>query len=78
MSDTAPGPAAEPTHTWLITLQKPIGHGLSVVTMDGAYTVQPGDSRAIAYRKIRAWVDAKNPDMAGANVLFFSLEPNRL
>ncbi|MFJ9605451.1 hypothetical protein ACIRS1_03745 [Kitasatospora sp. NPDC101176] len=78
MSDTTSGPAAGPTHAWVITLQKPLAHGLATVTVDGTYSAQPGDTRPIAYRKVRTWVDEQDPDMAGANVLFFSLEPYRL
>ncbi|MFE2412463.1 hypothetical protein ACFXDE_29355 [Kitasatospora sp. NPDC059408] len=68
----------EATHAWVITLQRPAAGGLATVTVDGVYAAQPGTTRQDAYQEIRAWVAEQHPHMAGANVLFFSLEPNRL
>ncbi|MFJ6772634.1 hypothetical protein ACIQOV_16985 [Kitasatospora sp. NPDC091257] len=77
---TAPGPVpVEPTHAWLITLQRPVERGvLATFTTEGTYTAKPGATRQSAYREIRALLDRQHPELAGANVLFFSLEPNRL
>ncbi|MFF2749508.1 hypothetical protein ACFVVA_28700 [Kitasatospora sp. NPDC058048] len=76
---TTPGPIpVEPTHTWLITLQKPLSYGVSTLTLNGVLTPEPGETRQSAYRKIRNSIDRQEPDMVGANVLFFSLEPYRL
>ncbi|MEU6967352.1 hypothetical protein AB0A71_06355 [Kitasatospora aureofaciens] len=78
MSDTTAVPAAEPTHSWLITLQYPIPHGFAVTTQKGTLTVQPGTTRESAYLDIRAWLTQHQPEWADASVLFFSLEPYRL
>ncbi|WP_030241012.1 hypothetical protein [Streptomyces sp. NRRL S-350] len=70
--------SVEPTHAWLMTLQRPVGNGLATFTSNGTYTAKPGATREDAYRDIRAWLNQQRPEMADACVLFFSLEPNRL
>ncbi|MET8545231.1 hypothetical protein ABZW03_32020 [Kitasatospora sp. NPDC004799] len=77
---TTPSPVpVEPTHAWLITVQRPVERGvLATFTTEGTYTAGPGATREGAYREIRALLDQQRPELAGANVLFFSLEPNRL
>ncbi|WP_031067305.1 hypothetical protein [Streptomyces sp. NRRL WC-3742] len=73
---TAPG--GEPTHAWMITLQRPIPNGLNTLTFEGGYTAAPGTDRQRAYKEIRAQIDRQRPELAGAVLLFFSLEPYRL
>ncbi|MEW1914641.1 hypothetical protein AB0442_40770 [Kitasatospora sp. NPDC085895] len=65
-------------HSWLITLQLKIGGGFGVLTTEGTIPIAPGGSRTGAYREIRAELARQNPDLEQANVLFFSLEPDRL
>ncbi|MFF4380315.1 hypothetical protein [Kitasatospora sp. NPDC001547] len=78
MTSTA-APAAQPTHAWLITLQRPLERGvLATFTTEGTYTALPGATRQKAYQEIRALLAKERPELRDANVLFFSLEPNRL
>ncbi|MEV4611672.1 hypothetical protein AB0K43_03590 [Kitasatospora sp. NPDC049258] len=80
MSDTTvTTAAADRTYAWIITLQAWIGNGtLSVSTTDGNYTPPAGATRADAYRAIRESVTRQKPELANANTMFFSLEPNQL
>ncbi|MEV7182685.1 hypothetical protein [Kitasatospora sp. NPDC093102] len=83
MPDTTAGaiPAAEPTHTWLITLQYPLGNGgFAVTSRHGSSTFAPGSSRERAYVAIRVWLARYEPELAecNAHLVFFSLEPYRL
>ncbi|MET8623595.1 hypothetical protein ABZW30_07540 [Kitasatospora sp. NPDC004669] len=77
LSDTATS-AAEPTHFWLITLQYPVHHGFAIATRTGSSTLPPGSTRERAYVGIREWLEQREPQLGGASVLFFSLEPYRL
>ncbi|MFJ9460351.1 hypothetical protein ACIRST_35420 [Kitasatospora sp. NPDC101447] len=70
--------SAEPTHTWLITLQFPTATGYAVATRSGTSTFPSGSPRADAYVGIREWLEQREPQLGGASVLFFSLEPYRL
>nr|BFD92238.1 hypothetical protein KitaXyl93_35980 [Kitasatospora sp. Xyl93] len=73
--------AAEPTHTWLITLQFPHGNGgFAVATRHGSSMFEPGSSREHAYQSIRAWLARHEPELheRNAHLVFFSLEPYRL
>ncbi|WP_030273475.1 hypothetical protein [Streptomyces sp. NRRL B-24484] len=63
---------------WLLTLQIPIHNGFQTFTGGGIYTARAGATRDAAYKQIRAWITEQNPAMERADVLFFSLEPNRL
>ncbi|MFD8393077.1 hypothetical protein ACFV2N_28710 [Streptomyces sp. NPDC059680] len=63
------------THFFVLTLDKP---GQFMVTQEGTCTPPPGHSRQDMYRLIYQAVTANDPDLAGASVAFFSLEPNRL
>ncbi|PBC77099.1 hypothetical protein BX265_1836 [Streptomyces sp. TLI_235] len=65
-------------YSWLITLQFRIGGGFGVLTTEGTIPITPGASRTRAYRNIRAELTLQNPDLEQANVLFFSLDPDRL
>ncbi|MFE2721327.1 hypothetical protein [Kitasatospora sp. NPDC059327] len=81
MSETVPQScvADAPTlYSWVITLQYPMGSGFRVITHSGTYPSQPGASRTEAYRAIRDAIARVEPRAATANVLFLSLEPDRL
>ncbi|WP_371670071.1 hypothetical protein OG985_21995 [Streptomyces sp. NBC_00289] len=73
---TAPAaPPAEDTHFFVLTLEKP---GRFSMTQEGTCTPPPGSSRRDMYRLIYQSVTAQDPNLSGASVGFFSMEPNRL
>lgn len=65
---------------FVLTVQKPApgGGGYIVADWAGYMTPAPGWTRHDTYLAIRAEHVKQNPNMAGAGVLFFSLEPNQL
>ncbi|MFI5548837.1 hypothetical protein [Streptomyces sp. NPDC051738] len=63
------------THFWVMSIEKP---GLASATQSGTYILRPGDTRQDAYNEIYGAVTDAHPNLRGATVLFFSLEPNRL
>ncbi|WP_405635282.1 hypothetical protein OHB53_18325 [Streptomyces sp. NBC_00056] len=63
------------THFFVLTLNKP---GELMVTQEGTCTPQPGATRQDMYRLLYDAVTSQDPDLSGAAVGFFSLEPNRL
>ncbi|MFF1793915.1 hypothetical protein ACFVXQ_06720 [Kitasatospora sp. NPDC058263] len=77
-TDTTADQIPEPTHTWLITLQVPVGSGFVVVTRSGDSTFPPGSARGAAYGSVREWLGRRDPQLRDGVVLFFSLEPYRL
>ncbi|MEW1914182.1 hypothetical protein AB0442_38170 [Kitasatospora sp. NPDC085895] len=76
--NTTTAPVQPVLYSWLITLQVKISTGFGVFTTEGTIPVAPGGSRARAYRNIRAELTRQNPQLEQANVLFFSMEPDRL
>lgn len=74
------GPAAQQrgTHHFILTLQKPHREGFVTATFTNTFTPRPGDTRAEVYEVLCEQVTRANPDLARANVLFFSLERNQL
>ncbi|MFF2626011.1 hypothetical protein ACFVUN_09605 [Kitasatospora griseola] len=79
MSDsTTSAPVEEPTHAWLITLQYATDRGFAVATRHGNAVIAPGRSREQAYIDLRDTLARCEPELRGASVLFFSLEPYRL
>jgi hypothetical protein len=75
---TVPGVAEQGSHHFLITLQRPTGSGFGTADWSGTWTPPPGTTRADGYARIRADIAAAHPEFAQANVVFFTLEPNRL
>ncbi|MFF3067159.1 hypothetical protein [Kitasatospora sp. NPDC057936] len=75
---TTATPATEHTHSWLITLQFPVGNGFAIATRSGNSTFPPGSPREHAYLGIREWLARREPQLRDASVLFFSLEPYQL
>ena len=62
---------------WILTLQYPVpGQGFGVITRNSTLTAPPSTTRAAMFRNILQCVTEGNPEARGANVLFFSLEPN--
>ncbi|MGA6159305.1 hypothetical protein ACPEIC_38860 [Stenotrophomonas sp. NPDC087984] len=74
------GPAAQQqgSHHFVLTLQKPHGGGFISATFTNTITPRPGTTRADIYEALREQVTRANPELANANVMFFSLEPNGL
>lgn len=61
-------------HFWIITLEVP---GRASLTRQGVCDPQPGDTRAGLFDKVRAEIAQDFPDLATANTIFWSVEPNR-
>ncbi|MFE5517448.1 hypothetical protein ACFQ9Q_06875 [Streptomyces virginiae] len=70
-----PAPAAQGSHHWVLTLEMP---GRGMTTQFGTWTPPAGATRYDVLATLRAHIVAQNPEMASANIIFFSLEPNRL
>lgn len=66
---------AQGTHFFVLTLDKP---GEYMVTQEGTCTPPSGSTRPDMYRLLYDAVTSQDPDLSGAAVGFFSLEPNRL
>ncbi|MBM4794607.1 hypothetical protein HXP44_21710 [Streptomyces sioyaensis] len=63
------------THQWVITLEKP---GLASGSWYGVYTPPVGATRHDVFKVLKSGIEAENPELAGATVIFFALEPNTL
>ncbi|MEU8778588.1 hypothetical protein [Streptomyces sp. NPDC048606] len=75
-SSTPANPAAaQGSHMWVLTLDLP---GRTMTTQYGTWTPPAGTTRYDAFLAIRGDLVARHPEMANANTIFFSLEPNRL
>ncbi|MFH9870955.1 hypothetical protein ACH4NT_33385 [Streptomyces lydicus] len=70
-------PTAKPqgSHHWVITLEKP---GRVSGSWYGAYTPPTGATRHDVFKVLKSGIEAENPELAGATVVFFALEPNQL
>lgn len=67
------------THFYVLTLEKPLGPGLSAnASFAGTLTPNTGTTRAHVYQDLYQDYTRLHPELAGASVLFFSLEPNQL
>ncbi|GHJ27819.1 hypothetical protein TPA0910_22520 [Streptomyces hygroscopicus subsp. sporocinereus] len=75
---TSPSAQQQGSHHFVLTLQKPHGQGFVTATFANTITPLPGDTRAHIYEALCKGVAQANPELADANVLFFSLEPNQL
>ncbi|MEU9795431.1 hypothetical protein AB0E27_33490 [Streptomyces sparsogenes] len=75
---TSPTAQQQGTHHFVLTLQKPHGGGTTTATFANTLTPLPGDTRTDIYELLRKQVAKAHPELATANVLFFSLEPNQL
>ncbi|UQX00905.1 hypothetical protein [Streptomyces sp. RerS4] len=72
---TGTSAASQGSHMWVLTLEMP---GRAMTTQYGTWTPPAGSSRFDVFMAIRGHVAAQQPEMAGANTIFFSLEPNQL
>ncbi|MFF4011451.1 hypothetical protein [Streptomyces sp. NPDC001717] len=67
--------AEQGSHMWVMTLEKP---GRGMTTQYGTWTPPAGATRHDVFAALRGHIVAEHPEMASANTIFFSLEPNRL
>lgn len=74
-STTATQNASQGSHMWVLTLEMP-GRGMS--TQYGTWTPPAGATRYDVFVALRGHIVAQLPEMASANTVFFSLEPNKL
>ncbi|MGW1669029.1 hypothetical protein [Streptomyces sp. NPDC002324] len=75
---TAQAPAPQGTHQYLLTLQVPMGGGLSTGCWTGTWTPPEGTTRHDVYQALRSDITSKNPEYRDASVLFFDVQPNQL
>ena len=75
---TAPAPAAQGSHHFILTLQASHGSGFQVFTTQGNHTPAAAWTRQDFYEQVRSSVVREHPELSRANVLFFDVQPNRL
>lgn len=74
-TEQSAAPQQQGSHHWILTLELP---GRATSSNFGTLTPLPGWTRMDAFTAIKEHVAQQNPEMAGANTVFFSLEPNQL
>ncbi|MDW6061352.1 hypothetical protein SAZ11_29390 [Streptomyces sp. FXJ1.4098] len=76
---TGPTAQQQGTHHFILTLQIPDGSsGFMTATFNNTLTPPADATRADIYEALRGEIAQAHPNLKRANVLFFSLEPNRL
>ncbi|MEU5543573.1 hypothetical protein AB0G85_14430 [Streptomyces sioyaensis] len=70
-------PTVQPqgSHHWVMTVELP---GRAMNTLYGTWTPPQGATRHDVFMAIKTDITQQSPEMARANVIFFSLEPNQL
>ncbi|MFE2548560.1 hypothetical protein ACFXGI_08435 [Streptomyces sp. NPDC059355] len=63
------------SHAWVLTLELP---GREMTTQYGTWTPPAGATRHDVFVALKEHLVAQQPQMASANTIFFSLEPNQL
>ncbi|MGG2461735.1 hypothetical protein ACO0M4_18275 [Streptomyces sp. RGM 3693] len=63
------------SHHWVMTLELP---GRAMNTLYGTLTPPQGATRRDVFMGLKAEIAEESPEMAHANVVFFSLERNAL
>lgn len=72
-------PAAEQgTHFYVLTLQKPAGHGMALATTSGTHTPPTNWSTYDFYLAVRADLERNQPELRGGVVVHFDIRPNQL
>ncbi|WP_314242296.1 hypothetical protein [Streptomyces sp. DSM 40907] len=74
-STSATPTVAQGSHMWVLTLEIP---GRGMTTQFGTSTPPADATRYDVLVALRGHIVAHNPEMASANTVFFSLEPNQL
>ncbi|UQX01003.1 hypothetical protein [Streptomyces sp. RerS4] len=72
---TGTSAAAQGSHMWVLTLELP---GRTMTTQYGTWTPPADSTRYDVFVALRGHIVAQHPEMANANCVFFSLEPNGL
>ncbi|MGW6565085.1 hypothetical protein [Streptomyces sp. NPDC054975] len=73
--NTTPTVQQHGSHHYVLTLDMP---GRIASTWHGTFTPGPTSTRNDVFLWLRERISAENPEFTRANVVFFSLEPNRL
>jgi phospholipid N-methyltransferase len=74
-----PTSAGQGTHHYVLTLQKPLPHGAGfMVTTSNGHCSPVRVTRHDVYQWLYGEVVRHSPELAGASVLFFDLQPNQL
>jgi len=71
----APAPQPQGSHHWVLTLELP---GRAMTTRSGTWTPPSGTTRYDVLKAIQNEIAQRDPEMARANVVFWSIEPNQL
>ncbi|MFI6696689.1 hypothetical protein ACIBLA_34075 [Streptomyces sp. NPDC050433] len=70
-----PHAQSQGSHFFVLTVEK---QGLASATSSGSYTPPPGATRLDTFNTLYGELTASAPTLHRANVVFFSLEPNRI
>ncbi|GGR40841.1 hypothetical protein [Streptomyces netropsis] len=70
-----PAAQTQGSHHWIITLELP---GRLTSSLYGTWTPPAGATRHDVFTAIKNHITSANPDLTGANTMFFALEPNQL
>ncbi|MGW4687694.1 hypothetical protein ACWEPM_22725 [Streptomyces sp. NPDC004244] len=71
----APDAASQGSYQWILTLDLP---GRAAATQYGTWNPHPGETRLDVFLAIKQEITRRHPELSGAVVSFFSLEPNQL
>lgn len=72
-------PAGQPTHHYVMTIQKQLQRGVAVATFNNAVPIPSGWTRGDVFRQLyREFTTGEHASLAGGQVLFFSLERDQL
>lgn len=71
----SPAVTSQGSHHWVMTVELP---GRAMNTRYGTWTPPQGATRHDVFTAIKTEIAQGSPEMATANVVFFSLEPNQL
>lgn len=67
------------SHFYVMTVQKALRPGATAdYTQRGTLTPTEGATRSAVFEDIFRGITGRYPELTGASVLFFTLEPNRL
>ena len=67
------------SHFWFMSFtQSAPGRGVSTHYRSGSCNLQPGATRLDMFSILRTYVDETWPDLAGASVIAFDIQPNKI
>ncbi|WP_280866520.1 hypothetical protein [Streptomyces sp. SAI-127] len=70
--------AGDGTHWWFMSFIQPDGLGFVTARRSGTCTPYEGATRSEMFERLRAQVSEADPSLAGATVMFFDIQPDRL